>query len=51
VERKRTADETGSDGMSVSDDAAIDQAYAESAGIVRRDIGFERDIFDEHTMR
>jgi hypothetical protein len=51
VEKKRTADETANDEMSVSDDSAIDQAYAESAGIVRRDVGFERDIFDEHTMR
>lgn len=51
VEKKRSAGELAYDEISVSDDTPIEQAYVESAGIVRRDAGFEKDIFDEHTMQ
>lgn len=51
VEKKRNAGELVYDEMSLSEDMTIDQAYVESAGIVRRDNGFERDLFDEYTMQ
>jgi hypothetical protein len=34
-----------------SEDHPINQAYVESAGIVRREIGLEEDIFDEATIQ